>query len=108
MPHLYIVTGASRGMGLALARQLLQTGHTLLTLSRHPEPALEAEARSAGTPLEQWSADLSDGAAAAARLGAWLAGRGPEGWDSATLINNAGVIPPLAPLSRNTPWASTR
>ena len=31
--HLYIVTGASRGLGLALAQQLLQPGHTVLTLA---------------------------------------------------------------------------
>ncbi|TAF03071.1 MAG: short-chain dehydrogenase, partial [Runella slithyformis] len=28
--NLYIITGASRGMGLALARQLILPGHQLL------------------------------------------------------------------------------
>ena len=38
--HLYILTGASRGMGLAMARQLLVPGHTVLTLSRRPSDDL--------------------------------------------------------------------
>ncbi|HNK53398.1 MAG TPA: short-chain dehydrogenase, partial [Ottowia sp.] len=32
--QLYVLTGASRGMGLAMAQQLLAPGHQLLTLSR--------------------------------------------------------------------------
>ena len=46
--HLYILTGASRGMGLAMARLLLQQGHHLLTLSRRPAPELEAVAAPQG------------------------------------------------------------
>ncbi len=33
-----ILTGASRGMGRAMAGQLLQAGHTLITLARSPLP----------------------------------------------------------------------
>lgn len=38
---LTILTGASRGMGLAMARQLLGPGRVLLCLSRHVNPELE-------------------------------------------------------------------
>ncbi|MBV8621251.1 MAG: SDR family NAD(P)-dependent oxidoreductase [Curvibacter sp.] len=102
--HLYILTGASRGMGLAMARLLLQQGHHLLTLSRRPAPELEAVAAAQGATLEQWSVDLTDAAPVARRLQQWLAARpAGERWHSATLINNAGVIPPLVPLSQGTP-----
>lgn len=94
--HLIILTGASRGLGLAMARQCLEAGHRLLTISRRP-----AELPSpAGAELEQWSADLAEPAPVAARLQAWLAATDPGTLASATLVNNAGVISQLAPLDR--------
>jgi benzil reductase ((S)-benzoin forming) len=101
--HLTILTGASRGMGLAIAQQLLQPGNQLLCISRHMQPALQDAAQVTGTLLEQWSADLSDGAAAAARLSAWLQAFPGIHFASATLINNAGVIPALVPLRDSEP-----
>jgi len=102
--HLYIVTGASRGMGLAMAQQLLQPGHALLCISRQENAALAAQAAQAGCPLEQWPLDLSHSREAAAMLRQWL-GRPGVHHASATLINNAGVIPPIAPLSDIAPDA---
>ena len=97
-PHLTVLTGASRGMGLAMARQLLHAGHDLLCLSRHTHDALATEAGAAGLRCEQWPLDLAQPDAAAQRLAQWLQARGPQGLQSLTLINNAGVIPKLAPL----------
>lgn len=88
--HLTILTGASRGMGLGLAQQLLAAGHRLLCLSRNANPALVAPA------CEQWTVDLADPAPVAARLVGWLAAQGQPA--SATLINNAGLIPAIAPV----------
>ena len=98
-PSLTILTGASRGMGLALARQLLARGGTVLTLSRTVNESLATEASAHGATLVPWSADLADGAAAATRLAAWLAEQPPGAFGSATLINNAGVIAGIGPLS---------
>lgn len=95
---LTILTGASRGMGLALARQLLQPGHTLLCLSRHTSPALQDQAQACGAHLVQWTQDLAQGVEAAARLSQWLGCQSPAAFASATLINNAGVIPRIGPL----------
>ncbi|NMM75247.1 short-chain dehydrogenase [Rhodococcus sp. SRB_17] len=101
--HLTILTGASRGMGLAMARQLLRPGHLLLAISRHANTDLAAQAQASGAQLEQWQQDLAQGEAAAERLRSWL-GAQPRGEvQSATLINNAGVIPPVAPLSASAP-----
>ena len=97
--HLTILTGASRGMGLAMARQLLKNGHTVLCISRSANADLAAEAQAAGATLEQWQHDLSRGEQAAHQLQAWLAAQGPQAFASATLINNAGMIPRIAPLS---------
>ena len=97
--HLYLLTGASRGMGLAMAQQLLKSGNTLICIARSTNPDLAAEAKAAGATLEQWQQDLSQGEQAAHQLQAWLQAQGPQAFASATLINNAGVIPRIAPLS---------
>ncbi len=98
-PHpLTILTGASRGMGRAMAEQLLHRGAHLLCISRQTSADLAALAQERGARLEQWSADLADAAPVAQRLLPWLAALDPAELVSATLINNAGVIPALTPL----------
>jgi len=95
---LTILTGASRGMGLAMARQLLGPDRVLLCLSRHVNPQLEHEARAAGVHLEQWAQDLGDAGEAVERLERWLRSLHAPSISSATLINNAGLLPTLVPL----------
>ena len=97
--HLFVLTGASRGMGLAMARQLLQPGNTLLCISRSANDTLTAQAKQAGVPLLQWTQDLALGALTSARLEQWLREQPGSKFVSATLINNAGVIPRIGPLS---------
>jgi NAD(P)-dependent dehydrogenase (short-subunit alcohol dehydrogenase family) len=101
--HLTLLTGASRGMGLAMAHQLLRPGHTLVCISRHRNTDLAQAASQAGAALEQWEQDLSQGEQAAHSLRDWLTAQGPAAFASATLINNAGVIPRIAPLSASEP-----
>ncbi len=101
--HLYILTGASRGMGLAMAQQLLVPGHHLLCISRHANPDLAAAAQQTHVPLTQWPHDLADAEGASHRLSAWLQSQNPTHFSSANLINNAGVIPPIGPLSQSRP-----
>jgi benzil reductase ((S)-benzoin forming) len=96
--HLTILTGASRGMGLALAEQLLAAGHHLLCISRKTSDHLAALAAAAGLPCEQWTADLSEPAPVATRLRAWLGTQDAHTLASVTLVNNAGLLPAIAPL----------
>jgi NAD(P)-dependent dehydrogenase (short-subunit alcohol dehydrogenase family) len=98
MKHLTILTGASRGMGLAMARQLCLADAVLLCISRGSSAALAAVARERGAELQQWPADLSDPAPVADRVLAWLRAREPAQLASATLINNAGLVGRLGPL----------
>lgn len=97
---LTLITGASRGMGQAMAHQLLAAGHELWTVSRHADPTLAAAAQSAGLPLTTWTVDLADPGPVAERLAAWLGARSPTDCSAVTLINNAGVIPAIAPLGQ--------
>jgi benzil reductase ((S)-benzoin forming) len=93
--HLTILTGASRGLGAAMAEQLLKPDHHLLTLSRHCADLWVVQ----GSTLEQWALDLADPAPVAARLESWLGAINAGDLASATLINNAGVTHTPAPLS---------
>jgi benzil reductase ((S)-benzoin forming) len=101
--HLYILTGASRGMGLAMAQQLLKPGNVLLCISRNVNPDLATAAQKADVPLAQWTQDLADGAGASDRLREWLNSQNPADFASVSLINNAGVIPPIVPLRQSNP-----
>ena len=88
-----IVTGASRGLGLAVAEQLLARGERVLAIARKAPPITHPK-------LEVWTADLADAAALSVRLGDWIAV--DEQAQAFTLINNAGVISALAPLADGT------
>ena len=55
-----ILTGASRGIGAAMARQLAKPGTRLITLARREDPELAAHARAQDAQLEQLAVDLSD------------------------------------------------
>jgi benzil reductase ((S)-benzoin forming) len=96
--RLFVLTGASRGLGAAMARRLLAPEHTLLCLSRQADDALAAAADDAGATLEQWRVDLADAAPVSARLEAWLGAVDPARFASASLINNAGALAPVGSL----------
>lgn len=106
--HLYIITGASRGMGLAMAEQLRIEENRLLCISRHQNPALTSAAEQHACTVEQWALDLSESEHAASRLKNWLRSLDPQSLKSVTLINNAGVIPAIAPLGASEPAELTR
>lgn len=106
--HLIILTGASRGLGLAMARQLLTADGVLLCIARRTSDALAQEAVARGTHLEQWAQDLADTQEAAERLERWLHSLHPPSLASATLINNAGVIPRIGPIDDCPPEELTR
>jgi NAD(P)-dependent dehydrogenase (short-subunit alcohol dehydrogenase family) len=95
MNKLTILTGASRGMGRAMAEQLLQPGHRLLAIARRFDPALAALAAKRGADFEAWALDLADAPTAAGRLAAWLAAQAPA---DAALINNAAALSEPSPL----------
>ena len=90
---LTLITGASRGLGRAVAEQALAQGHQVIGLSRRPPADLSSPR------FLHWAVELADARAAAAQLAAWLAEQGPRPWSSATLINNAGVVSRPAPLA---------
>ncbi|MEW6704050.1 MAG: SDR family NAD(P)-dependent oxidoreductase [Pseudomonadota bacterium] len=102
--RLYIVTGASRGMGEAIAGALLAPGHTVWGLSRGTSERLQARAAQAGATLAQWQLDLADPLPAAARLEQALQALPPDRFAGVALINNAALVSAPGPL-QDTPAA---
>ncbi len=100
-----ILTGHSKGLGAAIAAELLGRGIAVLGLARGAAPALSARHPEL---LDEVPLDLANSAALAAwmkggALAAWLAG-----CDTALLINNAGTVQPVGPLAMQDPAAVAR
>ena len=94
-----IITGASRGLGLAIAKQLLAKGHRILTLQRTPNADLTKFAGNLPEMLEQWSVDLTSPVEVAEQLQQWVAGLPRGSISSLNLINNAALLVEPGPLA---------
>jgi NAD(P)-dependent dehydrogenase (short-subunit alcohol dehydrogenase family) len=79
----YAITGANRGIGLAMTRDLLARGDSVIAICRQASPELEAT----GTRIVE-GVDVSSDASIEA-LGQALAGTTLD-----VLVNNAGVLEP--------------
>ncbi|BAJ31630.1 MULTISPECIES: SDR family oxidoreductase [Kitasatospora] len=88
-----VVTGASKGIGLAVTRGLLEEGAKVVAVSRKSSPELDALA---GADLVHFAADLMDPAAPALAIAAAVENFG--GLD--ILVNNAGGPPPGITMPR--------
>jgi NAD(P)-dependent dehydrogenase (short-subunit alcohol dehydrogenase family) len=91
-----ILTGHSRGLGAALASQLLERGIPVLALARAHNAEL---AQRHPQLLQQQALDLADAGA----VQQWLADGQLQGFladaPAALLINNAGMVQPVGPMS---------
>lgn len=100
-----ILTGHTRGLGAAIAENLLSRNITVLGMARNRN--LELEERFSNT-LEQVELDLSDSVS----LARWLAGdhlhRFLAGGKTILLINNAGVVQPVGPMEAQDVLAISR
>lgn len=84
-----VVTGGSRGIGLASVKQLLNDGFEVVAVSRNGSPQLEALTEEYKNKLDFFRADVSD-TEDAVKLAAYL----EEKYGKIDLlVNNAGVAP---------------
>lgn len=84
-----IVTGASRGLGYAMAERLARAGAKVHLIARNPGGVEEAAARlsAAGAQAKGWAADVGDTESASAAFAAIL----KESPTVEILVNNAGI-----------------
>jgi benzil reductase ((S)-benzoin forming) len=90
-----ILTGHTRGLGAAIADNLLSRKIAVLGIARHRNAQLENRFPSA---LQQTELDLSDGAALARWLASDVLQRFLAGSKTVLLINNAGMVQPIGPI----------
>lgn len=96
-----IVTGHTKGLGAAIAAELIQRGIPVLGLAR-------GRAAAGSALLTEVEVDLSDSAALAGFMQAttladWLRDEG-----ATLLVNNAGMVAPVGPLAAQDPLATMR
>ncbi|MCY8485791.1 (S)-benzoin forming benzil reductase [Bacillus atrophaeus] len=86
--QLYIITGASKGLGEAIAQQALEKGHKVDALSR-------SESEISHERLSQHQIDLTNLQEAEHQFNTLLQSIQPEDFSAVTLINNAGMVTPI-------------
>jgi len=93
----FIITGASRGIGEAIARKLLVSGNSLFCTSRTLNEDLVETASGNGIALYFHEFDISKATAAMAFLKQVFQKIDLNAAESIALINNAGVLEPIGP-----------
>jgi len=94
MDHVALITGASRGIGAAIARRLASEGVTVVLAARSSCDALVAELEREDRSAHAVSLDVSDPLAIARVAEDVTRSIGPIDW----LVNNAGI-------AESAPWA---
>lgn len=103
-----IVTGASRGLGFAVAQRLLHEGASVLLTSRSDDALAgvkEGLGSSGACRTHILAADLSD-----QDTPKRIIGKAKELWPTLdVLVNNAAMLPPIGPFESNdwTEWRNT-
>lgn len=91
----YIITGTSRGIGEALAKQVLGDHTVLYCISRNQNPRLSVEAHVKRWPMRDIAIDLNDTHKINELLRDIFREIDPEDVEEIVLINNAGIIHPI-------------
>lgn len=102
-----VLTGCTKGLGLAMATQLTAQPGSLITLSRSVVPALSAAASKGQTHLTQIPVDLGNGQAlktAAQQMREAIGQALTQKPTSVRIIHNAGLVHPVAPADQQTDW----
>jgi len=81
------LTGAGRGLGLAMTEKLAELGHTVIGCTRQPAHALSLKKRF-GSPHDFDAVDVADDAA----VGKWAKAVLGDGGPPDLLLNNAAVV----------------
>jgi NAD(P)-dependent dehydrogenase (short-subunit alcohol dehydrogenase family) len=92
-PRRILITGAGRGLGLAMCEKFIELGHEVVACSRQTSHVAEL-ARRFGPPHRFDEVDVTDDAAVAL----WAESALNEGEPPTLLLNNAAIVNKSAPL----------
>ncbi|MCJ8006037.1 (S)-benzoin forming benzil reductase [Lederbergia wuyishanensis] len=98
--HVYFVTGASKGIGLAISKELLQENNIIVCVARTKNEELLKCTEEKKGKLIFLEYDLAESSGLHALMKEMLSFM-PENPQSVTLINNAGVIDPIGRAENN-------
>lgn len=96
--NVYIVTGASKGLGAALVECLLSPQDRVIGIARSPNFALATAARDKGAWLDWYLQDLGDLVGTDALATSVCVGLPPDA-ASYVLVNNAALAEPIGPIA---------
>ncbi|WP_282034684.1 (S)-benzoin forming benzil reductase [Metabacillus indicus] len=95
-----IITGASRGLGEAIVKQLLAPGHHIIYLSRSENHSLRQLAFEKDAVLQFVPCDLSNAHQTEAAITEVFEKINWNDAEQLTLINNAGTVHPMKPVGK--------
>lgn len=98
--QLYIITGTTSGLGEAMAKRLLASGRSVISVSRTLNESLTEYANEKGAILTEYLCDLRDTPNLVPFMERIMGMIDVSQLSSVTLVNNAGVLNPIMPLEQ--------
>ncbi len=96
----YIITGASKGLGESIAKNLISENNYLFCISRKRNDTIIAEAERNNCPVEFYEYDLDNLEGIDGLVGKIFDSIIPSNAESVCLINNAGILSPIKPIGK--------
>lgn len=100
MTHYIIITGTSRGLGEAIAKNLITPGNHLFCISRSKNERLIQQAQTQAVPLEYFEHNLNDTNKTEQLFEHIFKNINLNTATAISLFNNAGQVVPIKPLDR--------
>ncbi len=96
MKNIYIITGASRGIGEAIANELIDKDNHLICCSRTKNNKLIEKAQAQGCQMDYYELDFADTSLVTSYFSQVFHKLDWQNAEHVALINNAGMLEPVA------------
>ncbi|MBM7618187.1 benzil reductase ((S)-benzoin forming) [Bacillus tianshenii] len=106
--NVFIITGASKGLGEATAQLLLKENNELILIARNENEELVRHAKEAGVSLRFLNEDLSNHNKIPGMVKSIIGSINKEKAESVFFINNAGMVDPIKPAGKSDPELMTK